>query len=177
MNQNENTHDPLVDRALVGFDLAAEHHLANCQPCQQDRERVEEALRLFSAANREYASRPESFWEQQAVRIRAARNERARMSRAALALTPGLAVLLLMGTALLSRIPGSKPQPIAMNPPGVQASLNGLSDHELLLEVERAMQSETPLSLEPAMLMVEEHDNDMPLNSPSAHKEPRTHDN
>jgi hypothetical protein len=175
MNQNENTHEPLVDRALVGFDLAAEHHLANCQPCQEERQRVEEALRRFAAANRENASRPESFWDQQAIRIRAARNERARKSRAALALTPGLAVLLLIGTALLSRIPGSTP--IAMNPPVVQASSNGLSDHELLLEVERAMQSETPLSLEPAMLMVEENDGSIPLSSSNAQKERRTHEN
>jgi hypothetical protein len=177
MNPNENTHEPLIDRALVGFDLAAEHHLANCEPCQQERERVEEALRLFSAANREYANRPESFWQQQAIRIRAARNDRARKSRAALALTPGLAVLLLIGAALLSRIPGPRPQPIAMNPPGVQASSNALSDHELLLEVERAVQSETPLSLEPAMLMVEEDDSSIPLSSSNAQKELHNHEN
>ena len=138
---------------------------------------MEEALRLFGAANREYSHRPESFWEQQAMRIRAARNERANKSRAALALAPGLAVLLLIGTALLSRIPSSRPQPIAMNPPVAQGSSGGLSDHELLLEVERAMQSETPLSLEPAMLMVEENDNAMPLSYSNARKEPHTHDN
>jgi hypothetical protein len=177
MNTNENTHEPLVDRALVGFDLAAEHHLANCQPCQQERERVEEALRLFRAANREYANRPESFWEQQALRIRAARSDRARKSRAALTLTPGLAVLLLVGAALVSRVPSSRPQPIVVNPPVAQATPVGLSDHELLLEVERAVQSDTPLSLEPAMLMVEENDSSMPLNSSNARKEPHTHEN
>lgn len=177
MNANENTHEPLVDRALVGFDLAAEHHLANCQPCQEERERVEEALRMFSAANRQYANRPESFWEQQALRIRAARNDRARTSRAALTLTPGLAVLLLIGAALLSRVPSSKPVTVAMTPPATQTTSVGLSDHELLLEVERAMQSDTPLSLEPAMLMVEENDSGMPLNSSNARKEPRTHEN
>src|SRR5258708_6579118 len=49
MNPNENSHDPLVERALVGLDLAAEHHLANCAPCQTERERVQEALQLFGA--------------------------------------------------------------------------------------------------------------------------------
>jgi hypothetical protein len=175
MNSNENAHDPLVDRALVGFDLAAEHHLANCQPCQQERERVEEALRMFSAANRENAHRPESFWEQQALRIRAARNERAKKSRVALTLTPGLAVLLLIGAALLSRVPNSQP-PAALNPPAAEAGADRLSDHELLLEVERAVQSDTPLSLEPAML-VEENDSSMPLSSSNARKELHTHEN
>lgn len=176
MNPNENTHDPLVDRALVGFDLAAEHHLANCQPCQEERERVEEALRMFSAANREYAHRPESFWEQQALRIRATRNESARKSRVALTLTPGLAVLLLIGAALLSRVPHSSPSS-AISPLTVEAKADRLSDHELLLEVERAVQSDTPLSLEPAMLMVEESDSSMPLSSSNAPKEPHTHEN
>jgi len=72
MNSNENAHDPLVEQALVGFDLAAEHHIAHCGPCQAERERVEAALRQFGAANREYANRPASFWEQQAESIRAA---------------------------------------------------------------------------------------------------------
>ena len=49
MNPNENSHDPLVERALVGLDLAAEHHLANCAPCQTERERVQEALRRTAA--------------------------------------------------------------------------------------------------------------------------------
>ena len=162
MNPNENTHDPLVDRALVGFNLAAEHHLANCLPCQEERERMEEALRMFGAANREYANRPESFWEQQALRIRAGRNERARKSRVGLALAPGLAVLLLIGAALLIRVPNSPP-PVSLNPSAATVKVaDRLSDHELLLEVERAVQSDTPLSLEPAMLMVEENDSSMP---------------
>jgi len=170
MNPNENTHDPLVDRALVGFDLAAEHHLANCQPCQEERERVENALRLFSAANREYASRPESFWEQQALRIRAASNERARKSRVAM-------TLLLVGAALLSRVPNSAPA-VAINPSAATTvKPDPLSDHELLLEVERAVQSDTPLSLEPAMLMVEENDSSLPLSSSNARKELHTHEN
>ena len=177
MNPNENTHEPLVDRALVGFDLAAEHHLANCQPCQEERERVEEALRLFGAANREYANRPESFWEQQAQRIRAARSERAQRSKIALTLTPGLAVLLLLGFALISRTPDTPPPTTSMNVPTVQGTSNAMSDHELLLEVERAVGTDTPLSLEPATLLVEENEDAVPLESSTASKEPRTHEN
>jgi hypothetical protein len=172
VNSNENSHEPLVERALVGFDLAAEHHLANCAPCQTEREQVEEALRNFGAANRRYANRPESFWEQQAARIRAARNEQGQRSRVGLALTPGLAVLLLLAFALVNRGPGMRPVASSVGP--VQSDS---SDHELLLEVERAVQSETPLSLEPATLMVEESDNNLPASSTNTSKEPRSHEN
>jgi hypothetical protein len=172
MNSNEQSHEPLVERALVGFDLAAEHHLANCAACQREREQVEDALRNFGAANRQHATRPESFWELQAARIRAARNERAQRSRVALALVPGLAVLLLLGFALVSRGPGRRP--VAATVVAIQPDT---SDHALLLEVERAVQSETPLSLGPATLMVEESANDLPVNSANTSKEPRSHEN
>jgi hypothetical protein len=172
MNSNEQWHEPLVERALVGFDLAAEHHLANCAACQREREQVEDALRNFGAANRQHATRPERFWELQAARIRAARNERALRSRVAVALVPGLAVLLLLGFALVSRGPGRRPVVAT-----VVAIQPDTSDHALLLEVERAVQSETPLSLGPATLMVEESANDLPVNSAHTSKEPRSHEN
>jgi hypothetical protein len=171
MNPNENSHEPLVERALVGFDLAAEHHLAGCEPCQTEREKVQEALQLFSTAQREAANRPESFWEQQAARIRSARNESGKRARIGLALTPGLAVFLLIGIALLTRGPHGRPKP----GPSASAPVRSLSDHELLVEVERAMQSDTPLSLEPANLMVEESDSNP--DSVNTSKETRPHEN
>jgi hypothetical protein len=176
MNSNENAHDPLVERALVGFDLAAEHHIANCQPCQAERERMEAALRHFADAHREYANRPESFWEQQAARIWAARRESRRGSRLTMALVPSLAVLLLVAFAVLGRAPGVRPVVTAtpmVQTPVVQKD----SDHELLLEVERAIQTDTPLALEPATLMVDESDSNLPLNTTSQRKDTRSHEN
>jgi hypothetical protein len=169
MNPSENSHDPLVERALVGFDLAAEHHLANCAPCQAERERVQEALQLFGATNREYASRSESFWEQQAARIRAAQQERTRSrSRLTLTLTPGFAALVLLAFALLHRAQVPTPaQPVAKID----------YDHELLVEVERAVQSGTPMSLQAATLMVEESDSSGPMNSGNSAKESHSHEN
>jgi hypothetical protein len=168
MNPNENSHEPLVEQALVGFDLAAEHHLAHCAPCQTERERVQEALQLFGAANREYANRSESFWEQQAARILAARNERTRRSRMVMTLAPGLAVLMLLAFALLHRAPVTP-----LSQPVVQIDY----DHELLVEVERAVQSGTPLSLQAATLMVEDSENSRPMNSANSVKERRSHEN
>jgi hypothetical protein len=171
MNSNQNSHDPLVERALVGFDLTAEHHLANCPPCQSEREEVEDALRQFAALNREYANRPEIFWEQQAARIRAARSESGQRSGLNMKLVPSMVVLLLLAFAVLSRIPAS--HPTAVTTPPVRTD----PDHELLMEVERAVQTDTPHALEPATLMVEESDGNLPLNATSQKKEPRSHEN
>ena len=171
MNSNEDAHDPLVEQALIGFDLAAEHHIAHCEPCQTERERVEEALCRFGAANREYANRPNSFWEQQAASIRAAQQASVQRSRATLALVPSVVVLLLLGFAVLGRAPGVRP--VAVAPPPAQTD----SDHELLVGVERAMGRRTPLALEPATLMVEESSGNEPLNSTDESKERRSHEN
>lgn len=171
MNSNQNAHDPLVEQALIGFDLAAEHHIAHCEPCQTERERVEEALCRFGAANREYANRPNSFWEQQAESIRAAQQASVRRSRATLALVPSVVVLLLLGFAVLGRAPRARP--VAVVPLPAQTD----SDHELLVGVERAMGRSTPLALQPATLMVEESIGDEPLNSTYEGKERRSHEN
>jgi len=171
MNANENLHEPLVERALVGFDLAAEHHIAHCPPCQTEREKVEDALRQFGAANREYANRSESFYEQQAARIRAAQRESKQRSRLTMALVPSLVVLVFLAVALLGKAPGVRPA--VVTPPVQQTD----SDYELLLEVERVIQSDTPRALEPATLMVEDSDGNRPLNRTSDRKENRSHEN
>ena len=152
MNANENTHDPLIDRAVVSFDLAAEHHLANCAPCQAERDHVEDALSSFAAANREYASRPENFWEMQAARIRSAQKESVGRSRRTMASgAQHCRVAAAAGFAILGRAPGVRP---VASLPRQRHQVD--SDHELLLEVERAIQADTPRALEPATLMVEE---------------------
>jgi hypothetical protein len=171
MTSNENTHDPLVERALVGFDLAAEHHIAECQPCQTERDQVEVALRQFAEANREYAKRPEDFWELQAGRIRAARRAAESKSRLTTTLIPSVVVLLLIAFAILSRAP--RVHPFQTVVPVVQVD----SDHELLLEVERAIQYDTPRALEPATLMVDESDSNLPLDTALQNKETRSHEN
>jgi hypothetical protein len=170
MNTGENSHELLVEKALVGFDLAAEHHLAHCAPCQEERERVGEALREFGNASREQTGRPEMFWEQQAARIRAASSQRAQRSRLGLTLAPGLAVLFLVAFALLSREPSARPTPAT-----AMAQVD--SDHELLVEVERVVETDTPLSLEPATFMIDQDDSSGSTSSTNSVKEPRSHEN
>jgi hypothetical protein len=172
MNSKENAHDPLVEQVLIGFDLAAEHHIAHCEPCQTERERVEEALRGFGAANREYANRPASFWEQQAASIRAAQQASVRRSHAMVVLVPSVVVLLLLGFAILGRAPAVRP--VAVEP---ATAVQTDADHELLLGVERAIGADTPMALQPATLMVEESSSNEPLNSTYESKERRSHEN
>ena len=171
MNPNENPHASLVEQALVSFDLAAEHHLANCPACERERERVQEVLREFGAANRQRASRPERFWEQQAARIRAARSESGRRSGLGLTLTPGLAALLLLALAVLGR--GPAPSSTSVRTATAQAD----ADQQLLVRVERAVESNTPLALEPVTLKVEEDDGSVPLKATTEKREPRSHEN
>src|SRR5207245_10728609 len=157
--------------ARVGRGPVAGQHMAHCEPCQTERERVAEALRRVGAANRGYANRPASFWEQQAASIRAGQQASVQRSRATLALVPSVVVLLLLGFAVLGRAPGVRP--VAVAPPLAQTD----SDHELLVGVERAMGRRTPLALEPATLMVEEGSGNEPLTSTAERRERRSHEN
>ena len=169
---NENTHDPLVERALlVGFDLAAEHHIAECQPCQAERDQVEIALRKFAAANREYAQRPDDFWVCRPVASGQHAESDSKSRPHDDVLVPSVVVLLLAAFAILGRAPGVRP--IQSAAPVAQVD----ADHELLLEVERAIQSDTPRALEPATLMVDESDGNLPLNPALQNKETRSHEN
>jgi hypothetical protein len=129
-------------------------------------------LHKFAAANREYAQRPEDFWELQAGRIQAARRESESKSRLTMTLVPSVVVLLLLAAfAILGRTPGVRP----IQPPAPVAQVD--ADHELLLEVERAIQSDTPRALEPATLMVDESDGNLPLDPALQNKETRSHAN
>jgi hypothetical protein len=146
MNQNPNSHEPLIDSALIGLDLTAEHHLAHCPCCQGEREKTEQALRQFAELEREQASRSEAFWEEQTARIRAARAGMARRASPAAILVPALVLLLVLGLALTPR----------RQPPTRPTQTQEVSDHDLLVAVERAVDNGTPYALEPVALVADE---------------------
>jgi hypothetical protein len=143
-----NSHEPLIDRALIGLDLAAEHHLAHCSCCQGEREKTEQALRRYAEKQREEASRPESFWDEQAARIRGARVSLRRQPPVVAVLASAATLLLVLGVALAPQRRIQTPQK--------SAALQNISDHDLLLAVERAVDNGTPYALEPVALMVDE---------------------
>lgn len=171
MSSEQDAHEPLVEHALVGLDLAAEHHIANCDPCQAERERLEEALRQFGAANREYAARSKEFWDEQVAQIRQKRRASGNRGRMAAALAPALATLLFVGVFLVNH--GPRVQPSAETAPAAQVD----SDHELLVAVERAVESDTPQALAPLAWVEEENDASTPSVMRSNHKESRSHEN
>lgn len=168
---NENSHEPLVEQALVSFDLAAEHHISNCAACQAERELVEDALHQFGAANRELAQRPEAFWERQAAQIRGACRQSRKQSRMTAALVPSVVVLLLVAFGILQRDPATSPATVTQ--PAAQVD----QDHELLLAVEQVMQTDTPVALEPATLVVDQRNSSVPLSSRPERKEAHTNEN
>jgi hypothetical protein len=169
MNPNSNSHEPLIDSALIGLDLTAEHHLANCPCCQGEREKTERALRQFADQQREQASRPESFWEEQAGRIRAARSSLTRRAPFPAVLVPALALLLVLGLELTPRR-----QPPARPP---NAQVQAVSDHDLLVAVERAVDNATPYALEPVALAVEEPESNSAAKHTTKVKEADSHAN
>jgi hypothetical protein len=146
MNNNPNSHEPLIDSALIGLDLSAEHHLAHCPCCQGEREKTEQALRQFAELEREQASRSEDFWEEQTARIRAARISLARRASPAPILVPALALLLVLGLAITPR----------RQPPTRPTPTQEISDHDLLVAVERAVDNGTPYALEPVALVADD---------------------
>jgi hypothetical protein len=167
-NLDPNSHEPLIDSALIGLDLTAEHHLANCPCCQGEREKIEQALRGFADLQREQASRPEPFWENQAARIREARAQISHRSPLRTALVPALALLLLLAFQLTPQ-KGSSPKPVQQT--------QTISDHDLLVEVERAMNTATPYALEPVALLSDESESTHPVSDQNPAKEPRSHAN
>jgi len=167
-NLDPNSHEPLIDSALIGLDLSAEHHLANCHCCQGEREKTEQALREFADLQREQANRPEPFWENQAARIREARAQISQLSPLRTALVPALALLLLLALQLTPQ-KESSPKPVQQT--------QSISDHDLLVEVERTMNTATPYALEPVALLSDDSETTHPVSDQNHPKEPRSHAN
>ncbi len=121
-------------------------HLERCRPCRDEYIPLERALRDLPEAVRAASDRPQIFWQRQraAIRSRIAVHEASRQSWIGFAWAT-LGSLILLAALLLS---GAK------NLPKPQAQLD--PDQELLLAVERAVQSNVPESLAPAALLAED---------------------
>jgi hypothetical protein len=169
MNTNSNSHEPLVDSALIGANLAAEYHLSNCPCCQGEREKTEHALQEFAAFQREEANRSESFWEEQAARIRSARSSMTLRPSLTAVLAPAAVLLVVVGLVLA---PQRKPQ---THPAAAQAP--AISDHDLLVAVERAVDNGTPDALEPVAFVVDEPASSAALPVKKTTKELSSHAN
>jgi hypothetical protein len=116
-------------------------HLEVCDACLNEVARLREAISAMRAATVE----PEAFWRTQQAQIRAKlpavrpQGSCPRLAWATLAAVVALAGVLVSGGS-------PAPEPRAVVDP----------DHELLIEVERIMQSDGPAALQPASYLVSE---------------------
>jgi hypothetical protein len=168
MALNDNSHEERVLEALTSRSLPAEDHLLACASCRSERDRIQQAIGTFAAAAREATDRPGYFWTRQAAQINSRLSESAtRPGAFGLRMVPALALLALLAFLLLQSAP---------TPPShaTQSTVN--SDHELLVEVERALQRDTPAALEPVTLLVEDMNRTTP-NAPGFSKEQTRHVN
>lgn len=138
-------------------------HLELCDACLDEVARLREMARALRAA----AVEPEAFWRTQQAEIRAKLpvvgpgRTVPRLAWAALAAVVALAAALVSG--------GS---------PAPERTAKVDADHELLVEVERIMQSDGPAALEPASYLVGEISQEpQPRHVPGVHHKETSHEN
>jgi hypothetical protein len=133
-------------------------HLGVCDACLHEVARLREAV----TALRSSAVEPEAFWRTQQAEIRA-RLPLIRPVRSAPSMAwAALAAAIALAGFLLSGGPTAPAPEVSVDP-----------DHELLIEVERVMQSDGPVALQPASYLVGEisHEAKLQQNSRVRHKE------
>jgi hypothetical protein len=167
---DKDPHDDRVLESLVGRSISAEDHLLACEPCRSEQNLLAASIRAFSDAARETSDHPTHFWTRQAAQIHS-RISSTRTSGMAFRyrMTSALAALAIAALLLLLRAPVPQPEP--------QLAIGSASDHELLLEVERALQRDTPAALEPVTLLVEDISGTTSDSAPSFSKEQSHHAN
>ena len=140
-------------------------HLATCSSCRAEREQVRRVLGELPALSHKVAQSTDAFWEQQRTTIWAKIDSVDARKFPVLAWASATAVLV-TATLLFSVAPTA--------PPRAQAD----SDHELMIQLERTLQSEVPVALEPAALLAREITQNSQLNSPSTdRKKESNHEN
>lgn len=152
--------------------MVIDHRLSNDQLLDlqlgSDERSLESARAALVAWTNTAARQPEAFWwrQQAQIRQRIAESERQSRRRLARLAWAGVFALVLAAGALLRQAPAPEPQQVQLD-----------SDHELLIEIERVMQSDGPDSLAPATLLVQEVS--QKSNRPESHSYEKeiTHEN
>jgi len=135
---------------------------------QSDERSLRETFEALPTWGRTAAERNEEFWRNQrsAVWSRISLAEH-RSARRLPILAWALAVATIAASGwLLSRPSIVQPQQVRVDP-----------DHELLMEVERVVQSDGPVALEPAALLAEEMVQELPAKHSPTHKKEPSHEN
>ena len=124
---------------------ASNIHLATCASCRAEQERLRRVLGELPSLVRVVALKADAFWDKQRTAIWAnIVTLQPRKQFPILAWALGAAVLVVAGL-LLSTAPAPAPTRAETDP-----------DHELMIQLERTLQSEVPEALEPAALLARE---------------------
>jgi hypothetical protein len=115
----------------------------------EDEKRVRSVLDAWRDSVHAQTDRPEWFWARQRVRITSKATEQ-HQGRAPKLAWAGIAAMIALAIAMFAPAPETKPvQPI----PSVKAEI---SDHDLMLALERSMNAGVPSSLAPAGILAQE---------------------
>jgi flagellar biosynthesis regulator FlaF len=133
-----------------------------------DQQALRETLERLSACARTASEGSDEFWEQQRAMVwsRVARAERTVAQRFPLLTWAAVAAIIAVAIFMLHREPATQIRQAQVDP-----------DHELLIEVERAVRSDGPEALEPAALLAQEMIQARPSTNASIHKKELTHEN
>lgn len=119
-------------------------HLENCDRCRMELKRLRQAMQSPEIGSDE-------VWDSQRQRIwDKIETSRSSPQASGLRWSCALAALILLAATLSMNSGNRIPEPIP-----AQAKTQVDSDHELLLEVDRIVQSDGPIALQPAGLMTE----------------------
>ena len=167
---DNNPNDDRILESLIGRSIPAEDHLLACASCRSERNLVAASVSAFTVSVHEMSDHPAHFWTRQSAEIHS------KVSSAQSSgmwfgyrMTSALAALAIAAFLLLQRAPSPRPEPQVVTGSG--------SDHELLLEVERALQRDTPAALEPVTLVVEDIGRTTSNSAPRFSKEQSRHAN
>lgn len=139
--------DEEVTSALVDSpDDALPAHVASCTTCREELTRLRRGLQALREETRAASEKPEVSWIRQRVAI-AGKRLRQRSVSPRLAWAAGLALVAGLGSLYVTR----------EQPAGRIVALAD-PDHQLLMDVERAIRRDLPLALEPAALITRDLD-------------------
>jgi hypothetical protein len=136
------------DEEWLGGESA--EHRANCASCRAEQERLEGALAGFRELAKTAADRPDYFWDRQRLAIHARLQAGSRIPHFRTVWVWAAAAALVMVLGLIFYIKHTPP-PV----PDIAAG----HDQELLLAIDRSINSELPEVLQPALVLTQELDN------------------
>jgi predicted anti-sigma-YlaC factor YlaD len=164
---NSHLSDREFAEALIEGTGPARAHLEQCGSCRAEFDRWQKTLASLPALTQAAAERPADFWQEQQFAIRQMLNP-GRLGRVTFPAPAWAAALGLVLFALLLLGGGPAPAP-------TQAIYD--PDHQMLLEVEEALNSDLPEALEPAALLAQEIGNHTENRSSSHSPKEKNHEN